>query len=140
MVVRGAGLRASMSSYLVTQISKTRNIHVRPDTEVVHGEGSCSLETLTLRHRGSGATEIVPAAGLFLMIGAQPRTGWLEGCLERDGQGFILTGRDLSRAGELPAAWPLERPPSVWPPAGKCEAGHPWMIAASMMKARISAS
>ncbi|HEY7432290.1 MAG TPA: FAD-dependent oxidoreductase [Streptosporangiaceae bacterium] len=111
MVVRGPGLRATMSSYLVTQISKTPNIAVRPDTDVVDGHGSCSLEAVTLRHRSSGATEVVPAAGLFVMIGAEPRTGWLAGCLERDGEGFILTGRDLSRTGRHPAGWPLERPP-----------------------------
>jgi thioredoxin reductase (NADPH) len=113
MVVRGPGLRASMSSYLVTQIGKTPNIHVRPGTEVAGGQGRCSLEALTLRHRRSGATEVVPAAGLFVMIGAQPRTGWLAGSLERDEQGFILTGRDLSRAGQPPATWPLARPPSL---------------------------
>ena len=111
MVVRGPGLHASMSNYLVTEIGKTPNIHIRPQTEVVDGRGHCSLETLTLRHRAKGATEVVPAAALFVMIGAEPHTTWLEGCIERDGRGFILTGRDLYRAGELPAGWPLRRPP-----------------------------
>ena len=45
------------------------------------------------------------------MIGAEPRTSWLPGSIERDGEGFIRTGRDLHRAGELPAGWPLKRPP-----------------------------
>ncbi|HEX6855168.1 MAG TPA: NAD(P)/FAD-dependent oxidoreductase, partial [Streptosporangiaceae bacterium] len=101
------GLSATMSNYLITEISKTPNIRVRAGTEVTGGQGQCSLETLTLRERGSGATETVPAAALFVMIGAEPRTGWLDGRVQRDGQGFILTGRDLDRAG----GWPLERPP-----------------------------
>jgi len=101
-----------MSSYLITEISKTANISVRASTEVTGGEGRCSLETLTLRERGSGATETVPAAALFVMIGAEPRTGWLDGRVQRDGQGFLLTGRDLDRAGGSPAGgWPLDRPP-----------------------------
>ena len=111
MVVRGPGLAASMSSYLVTEISKTANIRVRPSTEVTGGDGQCSLETLTLRHRINGATETVPAAALFVMIGAEPRTTWLPGAIERDEQGFIRTGRDLHRGGELPAGWPLKRAP-----------------------------
>ncbi|HEX3193333.1 MAG TPA: NAD(P)/FAD-dependent oxidoreductase [Streptosporangiaceae bacterium] len=111
MVVRGPDLAASMSSYLVTEISKTANIRVRPSTEVTGGDGQCSLETLTLRHRISGATETVPAAALFVMIGAEPRTSWLPGSIERDREGFIRTGRDLHRAGELPAGWPLKRSP-----------------------------
>jgi thioredoxin reductase (NADPH) len=111
MVVRGSGLQDSMSSYLVTEIAKTANIAIRAATEVVDGTGSCGLETLTLRHRPDGATETVPAAGLFVMIGAKPHTAWLEGSVERDGQGYILTGRDLHRRGQLPAGWALSRPP-----------------------------
>jgi len=111
MVVRGPGLAASMSSYLITEISKTANIRICPSTEVTGGSGQCSLETLTLRHRASGATETVPAAALFVMIGAEPRTTWLPGSIDRDDQGFIRTGRDLHRAGELPPGWPLKRPP-----------------------------
>ncbi|HTQ94850.1 MAG TPA: hypothetical protein VMK84_35680 [Streptosporangiaceae bacterium] len=53
----------------------------------------------------------MPAAALFVMIGAEPRTGWLPSAIERDDRGFIRTGRDLHRAGELPAGWPLKRPP-----------------------------
>jgi len=110
MVVRGAGLSATMSNYLITEISKTANISVRAGTEVAGGQGACNLETLTLREPGSGATETVPAAALFVMIGAEPRTGWLDGSVQRDGQGFILTGPDLGtgRAGD---GWPLDRAP-----------------------------
>jgi len=111
MVVRGADLGASMSSYLVTEISKTGNIRVRVATEVTGGDGQCSLESLTLHDRASGGTQTVPAAALFVMIGAEPRTIWLPGSIERDDQGFIRTGPDLHRTAELPAGWPLRRPP-----------------------------
>jgi thioredoxin reductase (NADPH) len=111
MVVRGAYLGATMSSYLVTEISKTDNIRVRLSTEVTGGDGQCSLERLTLRDRASGGTEEVPAAALFVMIGAEPRTAWLPDSVGRDEEGFILTGRNLQRAGKLPPDWPFERPP-----------------------------
>jgi len=111
MVVRGADLDATMSSYLVTEIRKTGNIRVRLATEVTGGHGQCSLETLTLRDSVSGATDTVSAAALFVMIGAEPRTGWLPDSIGRDEDGFILTGRNLQRAGRLPADWPFARPP-----------------------------
>jgi thioredoxin reductase (NADPH) len=76
MVVRGADLSTTMSSYLVTEISKTDNIRVRLATEVTGGCGQCSLETLTLRDRTSGVADTVAAAALFVMIGAEPRTSW----------------------------------------------------------------
>ncbi len=110
MVVRGPGLSSSMSGYLITEISKTANIDVRPGTEVIDGAGRSTLQTLTLRDKATGTTQ-VPAAALFLMIGAEPHTEWLESNVERDGRGFILTGRDLYRAGQPPVGWPLKRPP-----------------------------
>ena len=100
-----------MSEYLVTEIAKTASITVRPGTEVIDGAGRTGLRTLTLRDRASGASEVVAASALFVMIGAEPRTGWLEGSVQRDRQGFILTGRGLYQAGQPPAGWPLERPP-----------------------------
>jgi len=111
IVVRGPGLRPSMSEYLVTEIGKTANVAVRPATEVVGGGGRGRLETLALRHRPTGTTTAVPASALFLMIGTEPRTQWLEGSVAQDGRGFILTGRDLSRVGQPTASWPLQRPP-----------------------------
>jgi thioredoxin reductase (NADPH) len=99
-----------MSEYLITEISKTASIHVRLGTEVVGGGGR-SLETLTLRDTAGGPTEVVAAAAMFLMIGAEPHTEWLAGSVARDAAGFILTGQDLAQAGEPPAGWPLGRQP-----------------------------
>ena len=105
------GSCSSMSEYLVTEISTTANIQVRLCTEVVGGAGRGSLETLTLQGTRDGDPEVVAAAALFLMIGAEPHTQWLAGSVQRDTAGFILTGRDLDQAGEPPAGWPLERSP-----------------------------
>jgi thioredoxin reductase len=66
---------------------------------------------VTWRRLGVPELETVPAAALFVMIGAEPRTTWLPGAIDRDDQGFIRTGRDLHRASERPPGWPLKRPP-----------------------------
>ena len=100
-----------MSEYLVTEIAKTASITVRPGTEVIDGAGRTGLRTLTLRDRASGASEVVAASALFVMIGAEPRTAWLEGSVQRDDRGFLLTGRDLHQAGKPVGGWPLDRPP-----------------------------
>jgi len=108
LVVRGDRLGASMSDYLVQELAETANIQVRLGTEVVDGAGSAGLERVTLRDRERGTTEEVAADALYVMIGARPQTGWLEGAVARDRQGYVLTGRDLDQAG-----WPLERPPML---------------------------
>ena len=108
LVVRGDRLGASMSDYLVQELAETANIQVRLGTEVVDGAGAGRLERITLRDRERGTTEEVSADALYVMIGARPQTGWLEGAVARDRQGYVLTGRDLDQA-----AWPLERPPML---------------------------
>ena len=110
MLVRGTALGASMSDYLVRRIEATPNIAVRLRSEVVDGEGTTRLERLTIAERVTGAVEVVPAAALFVMIGAEPRTDWLDGCVARDDAGYLLTGRNLLRS-EHGSAWPLDRPP-----------------------------
>jgi thioredoxin reductase (NADPH) len=110
MVVRGDSLHSSMSEYLITEIANLGKIAVRLATEIIDGGGRGSLDTLTLQHRQTGATEVVPAAALFVMIGTEPHTQWLEDSVARDHEGFILTGPDLVAAGQ-PHCWPLERPP-----------------------------
>ena len=111
VLVRGDALGKTMSDYVVKKIQATPNISVRLRTEVVDGHGSGRLERLTLRDGRSRATQTVTAAGLFVLIGAEPRTHWLRTAVECDQQGYLLTGRDLLGAGGLPAGWPLARPP-----------------------------
>jgi len=105
ILIRSQSLAASMSDYLIRQIEAAPNVEVRYRCEVAGGGGSGHLEQLLLRDRDSGETELVPAAGLFILIGAQPFTGWLPEALKRDPWGFILTGSDTGQD------WPLQRPP-----------------------------
>ena len=111
MLVRGDSLAASMSQYLIEQIKRTPNIHVETGTRVaeVHGEGR--LEAISIHCAESGQTDKVPAASLFVFIGAEPLTDWLGDVVERDRRGFILTGSDLMHDGKRPQGWTLERDP-----------------------------
>jgi thioredoxin reductase (NADPH) len=96
LVVRAQSLRAGMSEYLVRQIEATDNIVTRLGCQVVGGGGAGRLEHLQLRDLGSQVETKVDAHALFLLIGAQPNTDWLPPDIERDAQGFVLTGADLS--------------------------------------------
>jgi thioredoxin reductase (NADPH) len=109
LVVRAGSLAAGMSHYLARQIEATPNVDVRLRTDVVGGGGDDGwLRHLVLREAG-GAEETVKAEGLFLMIGARPRTDWLPAEIARDSRGFILTGADLGAE----SGWPLERSPHL---------------------------
>jgi thioredoxin reductase (NADPH) len=106
LLVRGDSLEAGMSEYLITQLEATPNIAVRLRTQVVDGHGADRLEALVLEDGEAGTREDVPAAAVFVLIGAEPRTEWLDGAVARDEQGFVLTGRDL-----CPQLRSLERQP-----------------------------
>jgi thioredoxin reductase (NADPH) len=105
LLVRSQSLAVSMSDYLVREIGNAANVRVRYRSEVAGGGGDGRLEHLLIRDRDSGRTESVPAAGLFILIGAQPFTGWLPAAIERDQWGFVLTGPDAA------PHWPLPRVP-----------------------------
>jgi thioredoxin reductase (NADPH) len=105
ILIRSQSLAASMSDYLIRQIEAAANVDVRYRCEVAGGGGNGHLEQLLLRNRDSGKTEGTPAAGLFILIGAQPFTSWLPEAIQRDQWGFILTGPDTGQD------WPLQRAP-----------------------------
>ncbi len=113
MLIRGESLTKSMSQYLIEQIEATPNIVLKPYTSVVEAKGDTRLECLTLLDSRTGEKTTVPATSLFIFIGAEPMTEWLEGMVERDEKGFILSGPDLIRNGKRPANWPLERDPTL---------------------------
>ena len=113
MLVRGDSLGATMSQYLVEQVQNTANIHVEYRTRVVEVHGDDHLEAVSLVCDRTGEVSRVPANSLFVFIGAEPRTAWLEGAIERDERGFILTGPDLLKPGKRPKGWTLERDPSL---------------------------
>jgi thioredoxin reductase (NADPH) len=111
LLVRGEALGRSMSDYLVKELQANDRVVVRLGTQVVAAGGVGRLDQLTLHDARTGATETVPAAALFILIGAQPHTDWLAGTLQLDGHGFVLTGPDLLRDGQPPPGWPLDRSP-----------------------------
>ena len=111
LLVRADGLERSMSYYLVRQIRDRPNIQVRPQTQVVGMAGQQHLERLSLCDTRNGSVETVSASFLFVFIGAAPCTEWLDGVVERDPKGFLLTGPDLLVGGRRPTGWPLDRDP-----------------------------
>ncbi|WP_326574004.1 FAD-dependent oxidoreductase [Streptomyces sp. NBC_00487] len=111
LLVRGESLTASMSHYLIQQLAEAPNIFVRPGTVVEAAHGTNQLEQLTLKDVASGREELVDAQWLFVFIGAEPRTDWLEGTVLRDEHGFIVAGPDMTSDGGPPAGWELDRPP-----------------------------
>ena len=109
MLVRGEGLSATMSKYLIDEIGRTSNIVLEPKTQVLEAVGEERLEALKLR--GPQGEYQVPATSLFVFIGAAPGTEWLPPCILRDEKGFLLAGPDLRAEGKLPEAWREEREP-----------------------------
>jgi thioredoxin reductase (NADPH) len=99
MLVRGEGLAASMSSYLVERIAATPNIELHPHTELeaLEGDGEC-LRAVRWRHR-DGTVAHKTIEQLFLFIGADPNTGWLGDCgVQVDRSGFVMTGTEVMLA------------------------------------------
>jgi thioredoxin reductase (NADPH) len=129
LLVRGDSLERSMSYYLVRQIDEIPNIEVRLTTEVVEVHGDDHLEELTLCNTVAGTRETASAGYLFAFIGAEPRTEWLEGVIERDPRGFVLTGPDLVLGGRRPRGWGLDRDPYY------LEASAPGVFAAGDVRA-----
>jgi thioredoxin reductase (NADPH) len=111
LVVRGHSLAKSMSSYLTRAVESTPNIAVRYRTEVVDGGGDGQLESITLADRTNDALEDVAAAALFVMIGGEPHTEWVPDQIERDEQGYLITGRELLE--RTAVHWDQDREP--WP-------------------------
>ena len=94
LVVRGSGLEASMSRYLIDRIAALPNVELHTGTEVVALEGDevTGLTAAVFRERATGATHTCPLRQLFLFIGADPNTSWLNCCVALDNKGFVVTG------------------------------------------------
>ncbi len=110
MLIRGSSLSATMSHYLVDRIEHTPNIRLRFNSAVEQAIGTDRLEAIVIRDTASGEVDTVSADGLFVFIGAQPRTDWLEGTVARDAHGFVLTGPDVP-ADVRRTSWTLDRVP-----------------------------
>jgi thioredoxin reductase (NADPH) len=111
ILVRGDGLAATMSRYLIDQIERTPNIQLWNHASVGEVHGERRLEEISILCSDTNKTERVPASSMFIFIGALPQTDWLGGLVERDDRGFILTGPDLIREGQHPKGWTPDRDP-----------------------------
>lgn len=111
IVVRSASLSSSMSQYLIDQIKETPKIQIWANASVAEVHGETHLEEISFLCSDTSKVERVPASAMFIFIGAMPQTDWLDGVVERDKLGFILTGPDLIRDGQRPKGWALDRDP-----------------------------
>ena len=111
LLVRGSSLSSGMSQYLEDRITRTPNITIKLDTSVTCVEGTERCETITIRNNKSGQDEKVSASALFIYAGAVPYTDWIADVVERDAQGYVISGTDLVRNGKRSSAWKLERDP-----------------------------
>lgn len=111
ILVRGSSMGITMSQYLVDQIAETENIEVRTRMTVEEVGGGEKLESITIKNSDSGELETVPAAAIFVFIGAQPHTDLVDGVVARNNAGFILTGQDLLKKNGGRHKWPLKRDP-----------------------------
>ncbi|HEX3127304.1 MAG TPA: FAD-dependent oxidoreductase [Thermoanaerobaculia bacterium] len=111
MFVRSSGLADTMSRYLIRRIEQSPVIDLRTHTEIVAIEGTNHLERVTWRNNETGETETHNIRHIFVMTGATPSTGWLDGCVALDSKGFVKTGPELTPEDLAAARWPLGRPP-----------------------------
>ncbi len=113
MMIRGEGLSATMSQYLVDRIAANPRITLHTRTEVASVQGDRGgLTGVTWRNRDTGEEEQCPTRNLFLFVGADPNTSWLHGCwIELDRYGFVRTGSELDETALAGAGWAEPRKP-----------------------------
>jgi thioredoxin reductase (NADPH) len=111
MMVRGGCLSATMSQYLENQIAATKNIVVRLNSSVIAVDGVDRLSSITIQNSKTCDKETVAASALLIYAGAIPRTDWLAGVVERDAQGYLISGQHLIRDGGRPSGWTADRDP-----------------------------
>ncbi len=102
VLVRSAGLAATMSDYLVQRIANASHITLHVHSEIVSLEGERGLDRVTWRNRRSTEETTRPVTAIFAMIGAEPNTAWVDGCLDLDPQGFVVTGAKAGQGADSP--------------------------------------
>ncbi len=111
ILARNSKLTTHMSRYLIDRLEEIPNVHVRVGVKVLEALGDERLESLRVRDSASGEEEVLPAFALFVFVGATARTDWLDGVVERDRNGYVLTGLDTMRGGKRPRGWTERRDP-----------------------------
>ena len=94
MIIRGAGLAASMSDYLVQRIEASPRVSLHTHSQITGLDGDHLLRSVTWTNSRTGETFTRPTGNMFVLIGAMPNTDWLNGCLALDERGFVRTGQD----------------------------------------------
>ena len=110
LLVRGEGLEASMSRYLIDRIKMLENVEVLVQSELaeLHGEPMGQLNGATVRNRRTRETSHLSIRHVFMFIGAEPNTAWLGGCLALDEKGYILTGAQSENYATAAPLLPLQ--------------------------------
>jgi thioredoxin reductase (NADPH) len=106
LLVRGASLAASMSSYLSKRLEADPKITIEYGAEVVGLHGDKKLDAITIRNVGDGATRTQPTCAMFVMVGAAPNTGWLSDLVKLDDKGFVPTGERAGGASPYATSQP----------------------------------
>lgn len=107
LLLRGDNLRKSMSAYLARRIEQHERIDVLANTEITELAGESQLHNVTIANCQSNQVEQMDCSGVFIFVGAKPRTEWLPDTIARDKHGFILTGPAVQNSGR----WSLDRDP-----------------------------
>jgi len=124
ILIRRDSLKQTAANYLFENISKTPNIKILPNTEVVAVSGDRVLEKITIKNSKEGEERTVATKALFVYVGVKPGTSWLNGLVMKNEKGFILTGSDLMKEKSFLATWKQDREPYI------CEASTPGIFAA----------
>jgi thioredoxin reductase (NADPH) len=111
MLVRGPGLKETMSRYLIRRIEETQNIELRTRMRIDVLEGERNIDRVVCFDAARGDRLTLPARHVFIMTGADPNSGWLDNCVELDDKGFIETDVALTPDKLARAGWPLARAP-----------------------------
>jgi thioredoxin reductase (NADPH) len=112
MVIRGDGLKQTLSQYLIDRILAAPNVEVLPHTEVTELHGERVLEAITLTNNQTGEQRVVKTWWLFLCLGGVPNTEWADAAgILRDQEKYLVTGPDLKRYGLSSRSWALDREP-----------------------------
>ena len=111
MLVRSGQLSDTMSRYLIDRIESNPKVTVHYNSQIVGLDGDWHLEKVQWRDTATGEERTCPIRHVFLMTGAVPSTGWLQGCLALDSKGFIITGHDLEKSNGNSSKWAAARAP-----------------------------
>jgi thioredoxin reductase (NADPH) len=114
VLARSDSLRREMSQYLVERIEQIPKIRVLNRVEVIALEGRERVERVRIRHLDTGEEGAIDTVAVFVFIGAAPRTDLVAGLVERNENGYILTGTDLPRESGRPRGWRLQREPHLY--------------------------